>query len=123
MLFLVLTSLTSFAQESKPVKFVSNSSIRGLYNKTYNKWDYKNIEESELTFLFYSDYITVNDMAHSIYRIVDSLPLASEEVKYSVRCIDENNKKCVVSLVRTSDDDFFVIILYPNVVSFSYHLN
>jgi len=71
---------------------------------------------AEITFTFYDDYISVNDEAHSIYRIIKYLPKETYR-EYSItstKCLDERNRECKVALIRYNDGGFSIDLLYED---------
>ena len=119
---LLLMSLTSFEQDKNPIRLTSSTSTRGVYNEVTRKWDYKKLEEGELVFLVYSSYMTVNDQAHSVYRIIEEIPLIDSRQTYSAKCLDEQNRNCILSFINVEDGTTFLTIVYTK-VSYLYHLN
>ena len=67
---LVLSATTLYSQTK--VKTYKNT--LGYYNNYTKQFDLNEYTYAEITFTFYDDYISVNDEAHSIYRILRYLP-------------------------------------------------
>lgn len=99
-LSLVLTNICGFSQT--PVQLLTYKNQVCWIDKNSNEFSYEKYVYSTLTFSFYNDYISVNDENHSIYRIVEDLPIVNNVEKEVTKaiCYDEKNRKCMVSLIR-----------------------
>jgi hypothetical protein len=115
--------ITNFAYSQSISKLNSYAAVRGEYNPVNKKYIYKTpvIEDNIINIT--STHIYVNDRVNSIYKIVNDFPLASREVIYSVNAIDQDQRKCIISIMRLEgDDSLHLTILYTNVVVYLYHL-
>lgn len=119
---LFIIAAVGFAQE--PVILNSNSSTIGMYNKYTKKWDYDKPVNNNIVIKVYDDYVRVFDQAHSIYRIIEERDRIADEVVYTAKCLDEKNLSCTYSLVKTKEDDqYYVMIMYPNKILYIYRVN
>ena len=93
---------------------------------TYTKeYYYGPIKNGRIEFTFYKSVITVNDENQSVYRIKSDM--TSEKTREYNQlvwvCQDEENRRCVVSLVKfLSDNSGKILVSYSDKV-FIYHLN
>jgi len=117
----ILIYVLSYSQNY--TKLTSYAAVRGEYNLDKKKYEYRLpvIEDNVINIT--ASYIYVNDRVNSIYKIVNDFPLASREIIYSVNCIDQDQRKCIISIMRLEgDDSLHLTILYTNVVVYLYHL-
>ena len=119
-LSLVLTSICGFSQT--PVQLLTYKNQVCWIDKNSNEFSYEKYVYSTLTFSFYNDYISVNDENHSIYRIVEDLPIDKSNEKEMTRaiCYDEKNRKCVVSLINFKNKQSSSITIMYNDRMFVY---
>ena len=105
------------------MKFTSYAAVRGEYSKEQKKFVYKNpvFEENEIN--IFDKFISINDRVGSIYTIIDDAPLISREIIYSVNCKDQDNRKCIVSIMKLEDNSLHCVVVNPLIVTFIYHLN
>lgn len=93
---------------------------------TYTKeYYYGPLKTARIEFAFYKTVITVNDENQSVYRIKSDM--TSEKTKdYNQLvwvCQDEENRRCIVSLVKfLSDNSGKILVSYSDKV-FIYYLN
>ena len=75
-----------------------------------------------VTFTFYETYVTVNDISHSVYRIVEDLPSVEKDGYKLVRskCLDEQNRTCILCIMSYTDCRNSKIELYYPAFSFKY---
>jgi len=120
-LSIFVNSNSSYSQSI--TKLNSYAAVRGVFNKDLNKYEYKTPVFEDNLINITSSHIYVNDRVNSIYKIVNDFPLASREVMYSVNAIDQDQRKCIISIMRLEgDDSLHLTILYTNVVVYLYHL-
>lgn len=102
-LALIISSLVTFAQQPAVLETYKNSV--GYYNSSTKKYDFETYAYSNLTFSFYDTYVSVNDIMHSVYRITEILPknVTKTSETASVRCLDERNRSCIVSLMANNN--------------------
>ena len=120
-LALVTTAASSFAQ--KPVKLSTYKNSYGPWNATEERYMFEDYTYTSITFSFYSEYISVNDQCHSVYRITDYLPTTNENgfKTTKCRCLDEQNRKCLFFLSSSKDRDVESFIqVYYDEFSFFY---
>jgi hypothetical protein len=119
----LLSIITNFAYSQSISKLYSYAAVRGEYNTVNKKYIYRTAVIEDNVINITSTHIYVNDRVNSIYKIVNDFPLASREIIYSVNAIDQDQRKCIISIMRLEDDDsLHLTILYTNVVVYLYHL-
>jgi hypothetical protein len=124
MLVIALLFIVAVGFCQEPIVLNTNSSTVGKYNKPTKKWVYDKAVKTEMTIKVYDDYIRIYDQAHSIYRIIEEKEVDDEEVLYNARCLDEKNTSCFYTLIKTkSDDQYYVMIMYPNKILYVYRVN
>ena len=115
---LVIFSSTITAQ----TRIVANKAMSGkwnIYTKEYEIVD--EVKEVNIPFIFYETYIQVEDEARSVYRIIKTLPkrITNEVEILSASCLDENNVKCIVSLMSyISYNELHILVHYSNIAYF-----
>ena len=114
-LVLAISSFLLFAQE--PVKLITYKNCVGYFNKTAQKYEFEPYVYSGITFSFYSDYISVNDVNHSVYRITENLE-SEEKTDCRIaksKCLDEGNNECIFYLVTSKNcDNSYMEIFYKD---------
>lgn len=102
-LVLAFASLITFAQQPTVLQTYKNS--LGYYNKSTQDYDFENYTYSNISFSFYSSYITVDDISHSVYRITEELPkrISRDGETTSAKCLDENNRSCIIGIMTHTD--------------------
>lgn len=124
MLVIALLFIVAIGFCQEPVTLNSNSCTIGNYNKYTKKWVYESPVVNDMVIKVYDDYIRIFDKAHSIYRIIEQRDPIADEVKFTAKCLDERNISCVYSLIKTKEDDqYYVLIMYPNKILYIYRLN
>lgn len=111
-IFFLLSATTLYSQ----TKVTTFKNTFGYYNNYTKQFDLNEYTYAEITFTFYDDYISVNDEAHSIYRIIRYLPKETYR-EYSItstKCLDERNRECKVALIRYNDGSFSIDLLYDD---------
>ena len=123
LLALAITTATTFAQD--PVNLVTYKNQFGPWSEKDGSYVYEPQVYSTITFSFYSNYISVDDKNHSIYRITEDLPTTEKNgCKTSKsKCLDEQNNKCLVTLVSYSDCRNSRIEIYYQEYSFKYTID
>ena len=116
----ILIYVLSYSQI--PTKLTSYAAVRGEYNLEKKKYEYRSPVIEDHVINITASHIYVNDRVNSIYKIVNDIPLASRQVIYSVNCIDQDQRKCIISIMRLEDNSLHLTILYTNVVVFLFHL-
>jgi hypothetical protein len=88
----------------------------GYYNQYKNSFDLGEYVYADITFTFYDEYISVDDNAHSIYRIVKYLPkeIYTDYSMTITECLDERNRNCRIALIRYNDGGFSIDVIYDN---------
>jgi hypothetical protein len=102
-LALAITSLITFAQN--PITLQTYKNSVGYYNNTTQQFDFENYVYANIAFSFYDTYISVSDVNHSVYRITENLPkkITRTYETSSAKCLDENNRSCVVGIMTYTD--------------------
>jgi len=122
-LALAITTATTFAQD--PVKLITYKNRFGPWSQKDGSYIYEPYVYSTITFSFYSNYISVDDKNHSIYRITEDLPTTENngcKITKS-KCLDEQNNKCLIELVSYKDCTNSRIEIYYQDYSFKYILD
>lgn len=88
----------------------------GYYNYYSKQFDLGDYHYANITFTFYPDYISADDNAHSVYRIIRTYPeeIYSGYRMTTIQCLDEKNRDCKVSLVKYNDGSLSVDLLYDD---------
>ena len=100
---LLLATLFGFSQE--PTKLVTYKNSIGYWNKEKKEYDFQPYSYSKIIFTFVGDYITADDNAHSVYRVVNRLPdknVGGPKV-ISANCTDEKNVECTFGVMTPAD--------------------
>ena len=122
-LALAIAVTCSFAQD--PVKVPTYKNRFGEWSALKGHYVFKDYNFADITFSFYDEYISVNDVPHSIYRITEYLePTDIDGVKVTkVKCLDEQNRICLVFLSSSSYSSDCFIRIYYNEFSLQYMIN
>ena len=123
MLAFVISTICTFAQD--PVKVNTYKNRYGAWSTERGHYVFEDYNYTTITFSFYDEYISVNDMPHSIYRITEYLaPTDIAGVKVTkVKCLDEQNRICLIFLSSSSDLTDCFIRIYYNEFSLQYMIN
>jgi hypothetical protein len=100
---LILATLCGFSQE--PTKIVTYKNSIGTWDATKKAYDFQPYSYAKITFTFVGDYITADDNAHSVYRVVNRLPdknVGGPKV-ISGQCTDEKNVSCTFGIMTPAD--------------------
>ena len=94
-LALAISSICTFAQS--PVELVTYKNKFGPWNAKEDHYVFEPYVYANITFSFYSTYITVNDKNRSIYRITEEFPAVEENgcKTTKCKCLDEQNNQCL----------------------------
>lgn len=123
LIVLVFIAIASVCQAQTIL--VSNKNQIASYDTYLKDYLYSNINYQKIEFKFYETAIVVNDRSQSVYRI-KSNPKTEKTQNYnevSWVCQDEENRKCIVTVVKllkTNTDQ--IIVAYSDKI-FVYYLN
>ena len=112
LIFVTIISFNTYSQTRIP----TYKNTFGYYNQYRKEFDLGEFTYANITFTFYDDYISVDDNAHSIYRIVRYLPKETYN-EYSmtiVKCLDERNRDCKIALIKYNDGSFSIDVIYDD---------
>ena len=123
LLALAITTVTTFAQD--PINLITYKNQFGPWSEKDGSYVYEPSVYSTITFSFYSNYISVDDKNHSIYRITEDLPTTEKNgCKTSKsKCLDEQNNICLVAIVSYTDCRRSRIEIYYKEYSFKYTID
>ena len=84
----------------------------------------KNYKECGITFTMRDNYITANDKANSVYRIVNKKEIEDDGLKESqdYECTDEKDRGCVITIAVYKNGEKYLSVCYEN-CSFIYKVN
>jgi hypothetical protein len=106
-LFLIIVLLLTCLIGSAQNTIQSYALQIGHWNYYSEKYSWEAIRYCDVTFLFQGDIILANDEAHSTYYTYEVL--TQNDVASSWNALDEEKRKCIVSLVSGEDVTFIVI--------------
>jgi hypothetical protein len=111
-IILSLFTLCSFAQSE--TKIITYKNCFAKYNEYKKEFDFEEYHYAEISFTFNEKFITVDDVSHSLYRIIESLPVrkTSTSITRSVKCLDENNRECVFAIMSFEDGTTSIGVIY-----------
>lgn len=115
-----VSTIYTFAQD--PVKVTTYKNKYGAWSEARGHYVFEDYNFANITFSFYDGYITSNDENHSIYRIKEYLePTDIDGVKVTkVKCLDEQNRICLLYLSSSSYSSDCFIRIYYNEFSLQY---
>jgi hypothetical protein len=120
LLLIIVLFLPIYAFCQSPIVLQTYKNFYGtLVDEENDKWEYSEETYSNINFTFYKTYITADDKTNSIYRIYDALEDIKKPNKtiYSSKCLDEQNRKCIVSIINYNDKtNSKIYVLYKDVV-------
>jgi hypothetical protein len=100
---LLIATLCSFSQEVK--KLITYKNCIGYWDDVKKEYDFQPYSYAKITFSFVGDYITADDNAHSVYRVVNRLPdknTGGSKV-ISGQCTDEKNVTCTFGIMTPAE--------------------
>jgi len=123
LIVLVFIAIASICQAQTTL--VSIKAQIANYDPYTKEYYYGPIKNTKIEFAFYKTAIIANDENQSVYRIKSDM--TSEKTKdYNELvwvCQDEQNRRCIVSLVKfLSDNSGKILVSYSDKI-FIYHLN
>lgn len=97
----------------------------GVYNQYTGNYDFQPYTYSNITFIMYDSYISVNDKQHSIYRSVQRLAddITKDYEAVTIRCLDEKNRECNFALMKFNNGEMRILVVYPKNLLFVYNIN
>ncbi len=120
----VLFSFASFSQND-PIYYNCYKSIRGVWNKYSDKWDYDEPKVSSITFKVYKNIVTANDEAQSRYEMIGQGE-KSETKDYSQinwDAFDEKKRKVNFSIVGYYESRETVFMVFYDGLVYVYFVN
>lgn len=123
LIVLVFIAIASICQAQTTL--VSVKAQIANYDPYTKEYYYSAIKNTKIEFVFYKTAIIANDENQSVYRIKSDM--TSEKTKdynqLTWVCQDEENRRCIVSLVKfLSDNSGKILVSYSDKI-FIYHLN
>lgn len=110
LIFVTIISFNTFSQ----TRILTIKNTIGIFNEYTGEFDLEDFHYANITFSFYREYISVDDDAHSIYRIIKHLPKEyfSNYNMTITECLDEKNRNCRVALIKYNDGSFSIDVIY-----------
>lgn len=111
-IFVMVITFNTFSQ----TRIETYKNCFGYYNNYYKKFDLGDYHFANISFYFYETYVSVDDDAHSIYRIIRISPKEyfTDYQITTFQCLDERNRDCKVALIKYSDGSSSVDVIYDD---------
>lgn len=119
-LFITILALGGYAQE---MAFYTYKNDLRVKNRA-GEYILKNSTYADITFYVSSGYVRVGDQKRSLYRVIsEKTEINKDNYKSTTwKCLDENNTKCLLSIMKSKVlDQNFIYIVYDD-VSFLYYI-
>jgi hypothetical protein len=116
LLFLIVSFIT-FAQS--PVSIPTFKNRIGFWNYRADRFDFEEYHYANITFKIYNEYVSVDDINQSLYRIVEEYPKTVNKglETTSARCLDEKNRSCIFEILdRIDGSGSCISIIYEDKV-------